>query len=300
MASIPPLTTALGSASPLTLGGVQFQTQQAPEDFPIGAIEQRLAIIELAGGGRVVQAMGAQPKPVTWKGRFYANEVATVIPALQGYAVDGRERLLTWGREQWYCIVKDVTPTYKFAFYSLYDITVEITRAANGILTIASPLSVDTQVQALVTSANISAAAILAADATAPNFAPSIANIQLQLNTMGPIAQASTQNITALSGLIGTAQAQAQPYAAGLTSASPSYVQTQQYIAYLALMQTNVTNGQAQTSIRVQGVNLYETAATYFGDVTQAFSLANMNGIFAMQLTRRAPTIVNLPPLPNG
>ena len=137
-------------------------------------------------------------------------------------------------------------------------------------------------------------------EAPVTQFTTDLTNISVAVQNAGPIAQASQANIATLLAFIGTAKTNALAYETGLTSGSASYVPTQQYISALTLLALNTKNGQSQSAIQVQGSSLYEAAATYFGDVTQAFNLQSANGTLSPQLSRFTPTTVVLPPLPTA
>lgn len=148
--SLPPTPNELSGgdtpgANPLTLGGVQFNSIECPDELPIGATEQKLVVIELVGGGRIVQPLGIQPKPVSWKGRFWSSldYIEGRIQQLRSYQVAGSQQSLTYLTESWTCVVKEFTPTWRGG-YCDYSITVEI--VSGGALTNTSFPTVNSQV----------------------------------------------------------------------------------------------------------------------------------------------------------
>jgi hypothetical protein len=283
------------SSVPLTLGAVTFLAGECPDTLPIGGIEQEIATTRLAGGGEVNQPMGGFAKDVTWQGKFWAGNVAPRVRTLQGYTADGVARLISWGPERYYCVVKDFVPPYHHQFFAEYQITVKITGDANGVLTNRSAASVEQQLGGLSDSANVSASAIAAADASAQTLQVDVSNIKLQIESVGQIAQAPQSSIAQLLATVSTALAKAGAYADALPVGSAMVVAAQRYIAALSLIQTAVTNGQAQRTIQVQGGSIYDVAAQ-IGDVTRAFEIMRLNGLPSPQLPESVATLLRVPP----
>jgi hypothetical protein len=59
----------------LTLGGVPFQDFEVPEQIRFGG-SQRLAVHELIGGGRVVDALGDDAGEISFSGIFSSSDAA--------------------------------------------------------------------------------------------------------------------------------------------------------------------------------------------------------------------------------
>jgi|SRR5580704_12800795 hypothetical protein len=174
MAALPPSPAGLSGgdtpgSNPLTIGGVQFNSIECPDKLPIGATEQKLATIELLGGGRNVQTLGVQPKPVEFEGTFY-GDTEDRVQQLRSYVVSGQQQSLTWRSESWTCVVKDFSPSYRGSQWVCdYKITLEI--VSGGALTSTSFPTVNSQVDGnnqQIQSQLDSIAAQVAADAFAP------------------------------------------------------------------------------------------------------------------------------------
>lgn len=172
---LPPTSQGLSGgdtpgANPLTLGGVQFNSIEVPDEAPIGALEQKLVTIELIGGGRQVQQFGAQPKPVTWKGVFWGSTsyIEGRVQQLRSYMISQQPQTLTYLTESWTCVIKDFTPTWKGGRCE-YSIELEIITGAA--LTSSSFPTVNAQVD----GNNAQTQALLeqiSAQVTAEAFAP--------------------------------------------------------------------------------------------------------------------------------
>ena len=300
MASIPPILTGATTQTPFVIGGVSLTVPNSPSELGLGAGEQKEVVIELVGGGRVIQKMGAQPKPVTIQGTLYAPDIQTILPILHSYMVDGKDRLITWASESYYGSVKEFTPKYRNGGQLCdYTLVLEITKDANGAFSSALPSSVDSQVSTLSDTTTVSAAAIAAADASAPSLTTDAANVQIALNTTGPIGQASSTSISALLTTVQGALANATAYAGTLAESSPAFIAAKNLVTSLTLIADNVQGGQSQRTITVQGKSLFEIAAQYYGDPTKAFDLAAVNGLPGPQLSSVVSTSLRLPPYPS-
>ena len=93
-------------AGELVLGPVVFQGFEVPERLRFGG-RQRLAVHVLPGGGRVVDAMGADEAPLRWSGVFSGPEAAARVRLLERLRRDGAVLPLSW--EGWrYLVVIEV------------------------------------------------------------------------------------------------------------------------------------------------------------------------------------------------
>lgn len=82
-------------AGPLVLGPVVFQGFELPERLRFGG-RQSLAVHDLVGGGRVVDAMGANEEPITWSGFMAGAEAAERLRVLERLRRSGAVLPLSW------------------------------------------------------------------------------------------------------------------------------------------------------------------------------------------------------------
>ena len=82
-------------AGGLTLGPVSFRDFEVPERLRFGG-RQRLAVHLLPGGGRVVDAMGADEAPLEWSGVFSGPDAAGRARLLERLRRLGAVLLLAW------------------------------------------------------------------------------------------------------------------------------------------------------------------------------------------------------------
>lgn len=79
----------------LVLGPVAFGAFEVPERIRFGG-RQRLAVHALPGGGRVVDAMGADEGPIQWSGVFSGPRGAARVRLLDELRRGGQTLLLAW------------------------------------------------------------------------------------------------------------------------------------------------------------------------------------------------------------
>lgn len=286
-------------ATPLTIGAVTFRTEECPSELAIGAGEQMEVSTQLVGGGRVVQVFGSSADDVTWSGTFYSSpQVRAKVQSLRLYMVTGQEVLLKWGSEQYYVRVKKFTPRYHGTNLCSYDISVVVTRDANGAFTVNSNVSIDSQIQALLAEANKQNNVVLGQQPTAAQvFQQKLAALQSAVNAAGPIAQ----NITVVGPpIIAASNAASQSvgdFITGLTDqTNPAYAGAVLLQSSLNAITENVQRGQTPKSIQVQGTDLMAVAAQQYGDATLGYQLAKVNGLPSPFTTSAKALTITLPP----
>lgn len=289
-----------GSGStPLIIGIVPFRTEECPSDLPIGAGEQMEVSTQLVGGGRVVQIFGSSADDVSWSGTFYSDaEVRSKVKALRLYMVTGQEVLLQWGDEQYYVRVKKFAPHYHSTNLCSYDITVVVTRDANGAFTLNANVSIDAQIQALLLEANLQNNSVLGQEpVTAQSYQSSLSALNSAIQAAGPIAQ----NITVVGPpIIAAANAASQSvgdYINTLTDGTgAAYTGAVLLQSSINAITENVQRGQTPKSVQVQGVDLMTIAAQQYGDATLGYQLAKVNGLPSPFITGAEAINITLPP----
>ena len=97
-------------AGALVLGPVLFQGFEIPEQIRFGG-KQRLVVHVLPGGGRVVDAMGADEGPIAWSGVFSGPSAAARVRLLEQLRRNGSAVLLTWEGWRYTVIVETFEAT---------------------------------------------------------------------------------------------------------------------------------------------------------------------------------------------
>jgi hypothetical protein len=80
----------------VTLGGVPFQDFEVPERIAFGGA-QRLAVNQLIGGGRVVNALGVDDGEIAFSGIFSGSDAAGRVQALDLLRSTGTAVPFIWG-----------------------------------------------------------------------------------------------------------------------------------------------------------------------------------------------------------
>jgi hypothetical protein len=252
----------------------------------------------LIGGSRVVQSFGIQPKDISWRGRFFASNVQLRVQQLRLYAVSGQAINLIWkGQEAYSVIIKDFTPEFK-ANYAEYSITLAVVNDLNGTLYYPAPVSIDQQVAALQQTSNALVAA-MAADNNAATQAIQAA----QANINGKITAASplSKNLAQLGPAIQTALqggiAAVSSYRSSLAQGNGILPTAIQLGGVYQAISKNIAVGSSTQTLQMQGGNLFQVAAQYYGDVTQAFTLTRVAGLQTPFLPSGLFNLIPLPPL---
>ena len=288
---------AQASATPLSIGAVTFRSEECPSHIELGSGEQKLVVTEFIGGGRVVASLGPQPKPVTWSGGFFEGNVQGRVSALRAYMAAGQEIFISWLDEQYYCKIKDFTPDYKNQYWCPYTITIEITRDANGAFSSTSAPSLDSQVAGLQSDANNANVAMIANDplGTAA-LQPYLANVNLQIQNAGPLAQTAGTTAPQILQATEAALNAVNAYAFTVSPTSAQFLPTTQLQNALGLIYRNIQAGQSPSTVRVQGTSTWVMASQYYGDITQSFALAKTNALVTSRIPNAVTALVTLPP----
>lgn len=321
MAQIPPLTlptpqvptVSPPGASPgdprgtaLSIGPVTFLDIEHPPELEFG-LEQKQAVHELIGGGRVVQSLGPQPKEVSWKGSFFYAGAQSRSKALKLMAASGKTYPVKWGSEAYSSVIKEYLPRIINDWQVDYTITVTVVSDLSGSFSSGSVLSIDTQTQALFQQSQTELTTLTGLDPTAGAIQPNLSSVGTLLGQLGPIAQAVGQNVSQLTSAITTVVGQVQTYVNTVTSTlnlpgQISQTVQQQFsvsnrlLSNLKMIQSNVSSGQAPRRVTVNGGNLFVIASQYYGDPTLATNILAANGLQSMQLSQGQQVTLMLPP----
>ena len=92
-------------AGGLQLGPVLFQDFEVPERVRFGG-KQRLAVHVLPGGGRVVDAMGADEGPIAWSGVFSGPGAGDRAAMIDGMRRAGGALALSWSGSRYTVVIE--------------------------------------------------------------------------------------------------------------------------------------------------------------------------------------------------
>jgi hypothetical protein len=256
-----------------------------------------LVVTTLPGGSRVVAAFGNRPKSVSWSGKLYGSNISPRIRQMRLYAVSGQQVQLVWSNEVYAVVVKEFTPTY-CGGYAEYEITVEVVKDSNGAFTVSSATTIDQQISGLQAQADAANAAIMSADPTGSQvFQGAYQTAKSAVQSSAPIAQNIVQAAAEIVPAVLGAVTAVKGYASGQAPSSLLFANATTLVNALNNINGNVQRGQSASGVVVQGGNLFGLSAQQYGDVTQAFALAQANGLSSPFLSALKSTFVALPPL---
>jgi uncharacterized protein YciI len=172
----------------LTLGGVKFQDFEVPEQIRFGG-GQRLAVHELIGGGRLVDALGDDAGEVVFSGIFSGSDAALRAQTLDAARAEGAEIPLVWDGFYYTVIIAEFAAEYNKPWWIPFAIrcavVVDPATAFDSLLApVSSLISGDIYAaSALLSLAGLPAGAL--GRATAAGLAAVQADIAGGLSSMG-------------------------------------------------------------------------------------------------------------------
>ena len=183
----------------LTLGGVLFQDFEVPESIAVGGA-QTLAVHKLPGGARVIDAMGADHRDVSWSGRFRSGNAEARARLLDGYRIGGRQFLLQWSTYRYRVVVKSFEANYQQPFEIPYSVTCLVVSDES-----APVLSGIPGLDALIGS-DLGAALGLSDSLAVAQIATAVATTQQAISTVGTLKNAPSSSLTGITSSIAAAQ----------------------------------------------------------------------------------------------
>ncbi|CAB3784298.1 LysM peptidoglycan-binding domain-containing protein [Pararobbsia alpina] len=289
----------------LALGDFTFQDMEIPESIPFGG-SQRLSVKKLVGGVRVIDAMGADPRPAEWSGIFFPTQDGQSpfdrAQAIQQMKDAGVPVALSFDQVYLLVYISSFEPDYRFARIP-YRITCEVLQDLTAPVYIDPQPNADDLINGDLNSANTLTAAtgdsalsglmanVSSAAASVKTFVG--ASLSTIASVLGPIHQAVSYLTSAIGGVDQILASVGVPGGvlpslpvlqnvgvfSSIVNATTLQVNYISIGALLGRMQTNL--GQVNSSVRtvtVGGGNLYDIAAKEYGDPTAWTQIANANG----------------------
>ena len=112
-------------ATRLVIDNFEFMGFEVPDSISFGG-SQSLAIHKLAGGTRIIDAMGCDDAPLEWEGIFTGQNALSRAKLLDGYRSEGKMRKLTWGTFSYNVVIREFKAKYERGFHIPYKITCEV------------------------------------------------------------------------------------------------------------------------------------------------------------------------------
>lgn len=207
------------------LDTISFYDREVPDHIPWGG-KQMLAIHRQLGGRRVVDAMGPDPHPIKWSGKFLsfgsgAGSLSNTDAAVRARAVDtlrqsGRQVWLYWGTFAYLVIVSDFVADYKHEWVIPYTVTCEVISdgpAQAGLLTLNQAVSLDLIQINAITSASPGIPAISGALTITPAMTQALNSAVQVVTAAGP--SLDNLSLAQLQPVVSAFQAAYQTFAAG-------------------------------------------------------------------------------------
>jgi len=306
----------------LILGDLNFSRFEVPEHIQYGG-DQALAVHELVGGKRIVDAMGRQDKPLEWSGMFIGENASDRARYLNYLRIAGKPLNLTWAEYAYSVVIKSANLDYRRAYEIPYSISCTVVEDLTLPVTTSPPASVDSAISDDMTTANALGALIgdgpLSAALGTLNSAigavSSFANAaQSTINSvLGPVLAvqsrvatliASTGNTIANISTVGGVL----PNTPIATTASNLNAQIAGYTQLPLLLNLQAATGRiganlgaistSGKSVTSAGGNLFDIASKEYGDPTAWTTIARANNLTDPALTG-VQTII-IPPTPDG
>jgi hypothetical protein len=117
------------SDTTLTLDGFVFQDFEIPDEVPFGG-PHSLSTKKFIGGARKVDAMGDDPKPLEWSGRFRGPNAVSRANQVLAKKVAGKQVALTWGQFSYQVVIRSFDPIYQRDNEIPYSISCEVVSQA--------------------------------------------------------------------------------------------------------------------------------------------------------------------------
>lgn len=303
------------------LGDFVFTSYEVPERIAFGG-EQRLAVHELVGGVRVVDAMGRSDMPLSWSGLMLGQNALARARYLDYLRTSGQVLNLSWSELAYSVIVSSFSADFERRYKIPYRITCTVVADLASPVRAIAPDSFDQAIRADMAAASAAGASIgdsalstalgtlNSAISAVSNFAKAA---QSTLNAvLGPLAVvrsrvavliASTgntiSNVSTLGGVlpnspVATAAASLSAQMVAMTTLPQLY----NLNSVLGRMGGNlgaVTGG--SRSVTQAGGNLFSTAQQAYGDASSWTTIARANGITDPVLsgvnTLKVPTVAD-------
>ena len=184
----------------LTLGAVVFQGFEVPEHIPFGG-EHSLIVHKQPGGGRIIDAMGADHRDLQWSGRFRGYQAESRARQLDGYRIAGRPLTLTWSSYRYQVVIRSFEADYQQPFEIPYTVTcVVVTDQGSPIL--RNVPGIDQLI-----GSDMANAVTLGGAINVASISSAIGTAQTAIAAVQTLKNAPLTNITAIGSAISGAQA---------------------------------------------------------------------------------------------
>lgn len=291
---MPPDTT-------LQLGDFVFREMEIPEEIIFGG-NQRLAVHELIGGGRQVDALGRREKDLEWGGLILGPDAMDRALHIDYLRIQGKAIPLSWGRLSYSVTIEEFHPAYQRYYQIPYRIRCVVVDNLAAPVPQVNNTGLDDQISADMTTASAQVAAIndpvltelwstfqtaAAGVASFVNLAASAAAVVVQslaaVQARVIALQVPVEAAIAAIGQIGLTGMLPLVTAASLAAAIGAMTQMQALVSLagtLGRIQANVgAVSQTSATVLTAGGDLFYLAASTYGQAQAWTTIAAANGL---------------------
>lgn len=306
----------------LKLGEFEFASLEIPASIPFGG-SQRLAVHQLVGGAKVVDAMGRADKALVWSGIFMGTTAPDRARYLDTLRVAGLPLTLVWSTFNYLVVVREFDAVYEKSYQVAYSITCEVIKDNTSPVTTSGNVPVDTAMttdsstmttlagsigdstlSGLVATVSSAVSAVSsfakAAQSTINGVLQPIAAAQQQVTLLTASASNTIANVTTFGGVlpgnpVSVAAAKLSSQAAAMEQLGDLY----NLRNVLGRMQANLGQvNSSQRTVAAAGGNLFQIAEQQYGDASAWTTIAKANGLTDPFI--QGAQILTIPPLPDG
>lgn len=289
----------------IQLGAFEFVGQAVPQSIKIGGT-QNLAVHQLVGGKRIIDAMGPQPEPLSWSGWLVGEQAMEQYLYLNALRAQGKELAFSFGDLSYQVVVSSFTADFQRRYQMPYTITLEVVTDES----LKGGLPAVPQVKDLLADDGNTAQSL--ADklkSKFPSISSAVSTVQSAIGKISDFAKATTAEINSVlepireaRDLVRDATATVENTIQSVTtlggilpdnpvsqSASRMIEQVNAHLdsenlytldSVLGRMQTNTGNANTgNKSVTMAGGSLYNVAANEYGDASAWTSIARANNL---------------------
>lgn len=185
----------------LRLGEVTFANFEIPEKINFGG-DQSLAVKNLVGGQRVVDAMGRLDDDITWSGMFFGSTATFRARFLDAMRTQASKLPLTWSQFSFLVVIKSFKPSFEREYQIPYTITCTVVQDLTKPFPVLLPVAYNDAILNQLVLAND-----LASLVANPNVTNAMTLLSVAINNVADFNIATdTQIASVLSPLISAQQ----------------------------------------------------------------------------------------------
>jgi prophage DNA circulation protein len=287
----------------VNLGPFQFALFEIPERISWGG-SQRIAVHELVGGQRVLDAMGRSDRALVWSGLFMGQNATERARFLDTMRAQGLPQTLTFGQLAYSVLVARFEPDYERFYQIPYHLELEVIADLANPVTSVAPASIDSDILTDYDASNLLATEV--ADSTLTNL---LTTLGVAIGAVASFSRASRSSISGVQQPLAAVQARVavlltngegvlggvstfggvQPGVFGSVSAASISAQSANMTQFNALLQLgSLTSRMAANlgaissspnTVTTAGGNMFAIAQQQYGDATEWTTIAKANNL---------------------